>query len=43
MLIEHYQAAIAALAPLGSGGGGIGHHPYAHPTEAGRARDHCNR
>lgn len=42
-LIERFQAMAAALLPLGERGGGIDHHPYPHPNEAGLARDHRNR
>lgn len=42
-LIERFQAMVAELVPLGNRGHGIGHHPYAHPTEPGLARDHRNR
>lgn len=42
-LMDRYQASVDALRPLAEASRVAIHHPYAHPTEAGLARDHRNR
>lgn len=42
-LIRRFQTAMSELGQLGQARSGIGHHPYPHPTEPGKKRDHRNR
>lgn len=42
-LIERFQAMASELAPLVARQRGPGHHPYAHPKQAGMERDHRDR
>lgn len=42
-LIRRFRAAVDALKVLDPTSRGIAHHPYPHPNEPGRARDHRDR
>jgi len=42
-LMDRFQAAMVELEGIGDRHGGLQHHPYPHPNEAGLRRDHRNR
>ncbi|MEZ4331219.1 MAG: NAD-dependent epimerase/dehydratase family protein [Myxococcota bacterium] len=42
-LIRRFRAAVGELAKLDPASRAVGHHPYPHPTEPGRPRDHRDR
>ncbi len=42
-LIDRFQALVGELKKLGDESARVAHHPYPHPTEPGRSRDHRDR